>query len=589
MKLRRLTAAAVVGSLAAMSLAGCSLITGEQQAPPESEGSGSGDFPESWEETITLDVFDGLANYMGIQGGWFGKIVKDKFNMELNIIAPNVAGGGDTLYNTRVAAGELGDLIITDKGEKLDELVQGGLVLEAGSYYERMSEASRFDAAVQKLNEGKDGIYAFPTQVSSIKPTEPSEGLEPTFGPYLRWDYYAELGYPEVNTLEDLIPILQDMQEAHPTGDNGQPAYAMSLFKDWDGNFMNNAKQPATFYGFDEMGFVLAQADGSEYQSILDDDSAYVRSLKFFHELNELGLVDPESTTQNYDTMFTKYQNGQVLFSFWPWLGQSAYNTPANTAEGKAFGLVDMKDQKIFSYGAEVYGGKQVLAIGSKAEDPERIAAFIDWLYSPEGAYANGAQTGAAAGPQGLNWEINADGEPELTEFGMEALLVGENEVPEEWGGGTYRDGVSTLNVPVVLPADVDPNTGFPYNYTFWPSFQATQQNAFTEDWSEHMGGVTSTMEFLKENDQLAVAPGAGYTQPADTSEIETLRNQVKAKIVEYSWQMSFASDDAEFDALLAELQETANGLGYEKVLEFDMQKAEEQDAARKAVAAEFG
>lgn len=580
---------AVVGSLAAVSLAGCSLITGEQQAPRESEGQASGAFPEAWEETITIDVFDGLANYMGIQSGWFGKLVKDKFNMELNIIAPNVAGGGDTLYNTRVSAGELGDLIITDKGEKLDELVEGGLVMEAGSYYDRMDETSRFDAAVQKLNEGKDGIYAFPTQVSSIKPTEPSEGLEPTFGPYLRWDYYAELGYPEVDTLEDLIPVLEDMQKAHPTGDNGQPAYALSLFKDWDGNFMNNAKQPATFYGYDEMGFVLAQADGSDFQSILDDDSAYVRSLKFFHEANERGLVDPESTTQNYDTMFTKYQNGQVLFSFWPWLGQSAYNTPANTAEGRAFGMVNMKDQKIFSYGAEVYGGKQVLAIGSKAEDPERIAAFINWLYSPEGAYANGAQTGAAAGPEGLNWEINADGEPELTEFGEEALLVGENEVPQEWGGGTYRDGVSALNVPVVLPADVDPNTGFPYNYTFWPSFQATQQNAFTEDWSEHMGGATSTMEFLKANDQLAVGAGAGYTQPADSSEIETLRNQVKAKIVEYSWKMSFAQDDAEFDALLAELQETAKGLGYDKVLEFDMQKAQEQDAERKAVTAEFG
>ncbi|WP_309067482.1 extracellular solute-binding protein [Microbacterium sp.] len=587
MKLRRLTAAAVAGSLAALSLAGCSLVTGEQ-APQESEGSSSAAFPESWDETITLDVFDGLANYMGIQSGWFGKLVKDKFNMELNIIAPNVAGGGDTLYNTRVSAGELGDLIITDKGEKLDELVAGGLVLDASSYYDRMENASRFDPAVEKLNEGKDGVFAFPTQVSSIKPTEPSEGLEPTFGPYVRWDYYAELGYPEVDTLEDLLPVLKDMQEAHPTADNGQPVYGLSLFKDWDGNFMNNAKQPATYYGFDEMGFVLAHADGSEFQSILDEDSAYVRSLRFFQQANEMGLVDPESTTQNYDTMFTKYQNGQVLYSFWPWLGQSAFNTPENTAEGKAFGMVNMKDQKIFSYGAEVYGGKQILAIGSKAEDPERVAAFIDWLYSPEGAYANGAQTGAAAGPQGLNWELNADGEPELTEFGMEALLSGENAVPEEWGGGTYRDGVSALNVPVVLPADVDPDTGFPYNYTFWPSFQETQQNEFTRDWSEHMG-ATSTMEFLKENDQLAVGAGAGYTQPADSSEIETLRNQVKAKIVEYSWKMSFASDEAEFDALLSELQETAEGLGYDKVYEFDLQKAQEQDAARKAVAAEFG
>ena len=33
-----------------------------------------------------------------------GRIVKDKFNMELNIIAPNVAGGGDTLFQTRSAA-----------------------------------------------------------------------------------------------------------------------------------------------------------------------------------------------------------------------------------------------------------------------------------------------------------------------------------------------------------------------------------------------------------------------------------------------------------------------------------------------------
>ena len=47
--------------------------------------------------------------------------------------------------------------------------------------------------------------------------------------------------------------------------------------------------------------------------------------------------------------------------------------------------MVPLEDQTIFSYGAEAYGGKQVFAIGSKAEDPERIAAFIDWLYSRRG------------------------------------------------------------------------------------------------------------------------------------------------------------------------------------------------------------
>ena len=65
-----------------------------------------------YEEFIVVDVFDDLANFQGIQSGWFAKVVKDKFNMELNIIAPNVAGGGNTLYEIRSAAGNLGDLLI---------------------------------------------------------------------------------------------------------------------------------------------------------------------------------------------------------------------------------------------------------------------------------------------------------------------------------------------------------------------------------------------------------------------------------------------------------------------------------------------
>lgn len=581
MKLKKKVALAAAALLAASSLASCTAGGGD-------EGTQSGEFPSSWDEEITIDVFDGLANYMGVQEGWFAQIVKEKFNMELNIIAPNVAGGGDTLYNTRVAAGDLGDLIITDKGEKLGELIEGGLVLDATDYYPAMANLQEFDAPVEHLNEALGGLYGFPTSVSSLKPTEPSEGLNPTFGPYVRWDLYKELGYPEIGTLEDLLPVLADMQELNPTADNGQPTYAFSLFKDWDGNMMVTAKQPACFYGYDEIGFVLAKADGSDYQSILDPESEYIRNLRLYYEANQLGLVDPESSTQNYDTLFSKFQNGQVLFSWWPWLGQSAYNTEENMAAGKGFEMVALEDQEIFSYGAEAYGGKPVFAIGSQAEDPERIAAFIDWLYSPEGAYANSSQTMGSAGPKGLTWDVNDAGEPELTEFGREAFLEGGATVPEEWGGGEYADGVSALNVSAVLPIEVDAETGFPYSYTFWPTYQATVANPLTEDWSAAMGDATSTMEYLQTNDQILVAPGASYAAPADSSEIETLRSAVKDIIKQYSWQMVFAENDAKFESLLEELIETADGLGYQQVLEFDMGNAEEQNAARVAVAEEF-
>ena len=98
-----------------------SMVTGcgaeKSAAVPEAQGQqaaeGVSGENSKYEEFLTVDVFDSQANYQGIQSGWFAKIVKDKFNMELNIIAPNVAGGGDTLFQTRSAAGNLGDLIFT--------------------------------------------------------------------------------------------------------------------------------------------------------------------------------------------------------------------------------------------------------------------------------------------------------------------------------------------------------------------------------------------------------------------------------------------------------------------------------------------
>ena len=206
MRSHKAIAMMVAPLLGILSLAACT-----PGGSPDDAEAVSVDQDWSKADPITIDVFDGVANYQGIQSGWFGKIVKDKFNMELNILAPSVAGGGDTLYNTRVAGGELGDLIIIGKGKQADELVEGGLMLDASPYYESMKNTSAYDTAVQKLNEGKDGVYAFPTLVSSIKPTETIDTVDPTFGLYLRWDYYAEAGYPEIGTLEDVLPVLKEM------------------------------------------------------------------------------------------------------------------------------------------------------------------------------------------------------------------------------------------------------------------------------------------------------------------------------------------------------------------------------------------
>ncbi|HJC14396.1 MAG TPA: ABC transporter substrate-binding protein [Candidatus Fusicatenibacter intestinigallinarum] len=582
---RKMISLVLCAAMAMSALAGCS--SGDSGS---STSSGSDTGSSKYEDFITVDVFDGQANYQGTQSGWFAQLVKEKFNMELNIIAPNVAGGGDTLFQTRSAAGDLGDLILTNAdGGRLQNLVTAGLVMDMTDLLADAENVHRYDTAIESTNSlvEEDGIYAIPSEVSSNAPTEAGESLEPTFGPYVRWDAYKAIGYPEIKDLDGLLDVMKQMQEAVPTSDSGKPTYAMSFFKDWDGNMMNNAKQPTCYYGYDELGFVLAKADGSDYQDITDSDSIYMDVLEFFYKANQMGLVDPESTTQNYDTMYSKYQDGQILFSFWPWLGQAAYNTTEHKAEGKGFMLADIDNMQIFSYGCIPNGNaKNCIMIGSKAEDPQRLADFIDWLYSPEGIMASASQTGSTAGPEGLTWEMQ-DGQPVLTEFGQEALNGNDPTVPDEWGGGSWSDGVSQLNYTAVNKKDINPDNGFTYDYTLWDSVLSQNNSALDLDWQEHMGAQT-TMEYLENNNKIIVAPGSGFAAPEEDSQITTLRGQCRTTIVDTSWQMIFASNDEEFQSLQKQMQDTLEGLDYQTVLDYDMDLAHQQNDARVAIVEQY-
>lgn len=530
--------------MAVSTLAGCG---GGGDKKPAATGSKDGNY----EDFITVDVYDEFANYQGIQSGWFAKVVKDKFNMELNIIAPNVAGGGDTLFQTRSAAGELGDLVLVGtKNGKFSSLVDSGLIMDCSALVEGKDIMKNYGEAVAKTNElvNAEGVYGFPSAVSSQAAAEPSEGLDPLYGPYARWDYYKELGYPKMENLDDFLNVLADMQKLARETEGRNNIYAISLFKDWDDAIMNDAKQLVCMYGYDALngGFVLSKADGSDYQSVIDDDSLYIQALHFLNKANEMGLVDPDSTSQNYDTWSTKYKTGDILYCPWPWVGQSMFNTAENKAESKGYMMLPVDDMQIYSYGNHPEGDTtQIIAIGSNAEDPQRLADFIDWLYTPEGVEISG-QANGAAGPQGLTWEMGSDGQPVLTDFGKSALPNNQVEVPAEFGGGNWQDGLSALNFKTTNLEDIDPNTGVCYDWLCWQSTIDANKTELDSDWASKMGADT-TMGFLKDSGRLLVAPGSSYSTPEEDSNITTIRGQCKSTIVDNSWKMIFASA-ADFD-----------------------------------------
>ena len=77
-------------------------------------------------ETITLTIYSQLANFSGEQLGWSAKILKDKWNVVVNIVPDQ-----DGVYETRMESGNLGDIVIWGSdGADYQQAVEAGMLYD---------------------------------------------------------------------------------------------------------------------------------------------------------------------------------------------------------------------------------------------------------------------------------------------------------------------------------------------------------------------------------------------------------------------------------------------------------------------------
>jgi len=555
--------------------------------------SGATDYSKADAETLT--VFSQTANFTGTQGGWFAKILKDKFNVTLKIISGQ--GDGANLYNTRSASGDLGDIIIYGSNiQNFTDSITAGLLTDLtpllatdGQYVQKT-----YPKSIEYMKEtygNKTAVYGIPNNLATEKATESSDGNDLTYGNYMLWSAYKAAGSPTISTLEDLLPALKKMQTAHPKADNGKKTYGFSLFKDWDGTMMSNAKQYTCMYGYDEWGFMLIYADGSKEESILDPNGQYYRNLKLYHDANKEGLLDPDSYAQSQSDFQTKLQNGQILSDWWQWCCQPQYNTTERTASSYSnsttgvsgadgYVLIPISDEKIITNGFKPAGANYEVAIGSKCADKNRAMAVINYMYTPEGAEST------YDGPEGLNWELK-DGKPTLTDFGKKALFDPANStVSDDYGGGKYQDGQNKLgDFKFVAQYSNDPNFSEPFYYDAWSSYNSTTTDLM-KDWSAAItDGEVVTHKFLDKNNQTIVIPGTTVQEPVLTTEVSAAKTTVSTIIRKYSWKMVMTTSDTEFTTYWNSMISEAKAAGIDDVDEQYMAQWKLLAAARKEAA----
>ena len=261
------------------------------------------------DETIQLTVYSQLANYSGKLTGWFAEVMKREFNVEMTIIPES-----DGMFDTRMESGNLGDIVIFgSNGDNYQRAAKEGLLFdwneddilsEYGSYIkENMPYAIENNMQFNDSFGAGNKLFGFGHNVA----TSPEDHEAFFYTMDLRWDLYKQLGYPELNNMDDLYNLFVSMKEICPKDENGNETYAMSLWPDWDGNMVMYIKAFATCYwGYDEMGFGLYDVENGTYHDALEENGPYLTALKFFNKLYQAGLIDPNSMTQTYNEMSEK-------------------------------------------------------------------------------------------------------------------------------------------------------------------------------------------------------------------------------------------------------------------------------------------
>lgn len=594
MKFKKLLATALVVVMVVTTLAGCAGKSktgdaGNSNDTPASNtqttdsaadtGSNDAGAANDYAEPMTFDIFDVAANYQGTQTGWFAKVVKDRFNIELNIIAPQVAG--DAIYQTRASSGNLGDIVLLEATDFKD-CVQNGLIKDISAEIVNYPNLMQYKEQIDVLNKGLPGneagiIYGIPTEMTNTSPTSYSQDVIYS-SPLLRWDLYKEIGEPEIKDLDGLLDALEAMMKAHPTNESGDPAYPFSLWPDWDGGDgmmgIANVVQLTTWYGEKIKGANILKPDGT-FTPVTDKTASYYKILNFLFKANQRGLVDPDSGTQDWNAACAKMSAGQVYLMWYSWQ-VGFWNSTDRLKNGTAFIFVPVKDQLYYADADPYFGSGRIWGVGSQVDDAkyQRIMDFLDWYASPE------ALEFQHDGIRDFNYYVGDDGRYYVQN---DNALMDNLPVPEEWGGAGYKDGFNAINQWIVNSISTNPNTGEPYNFQYWSTYKEATMTDMRKEWAAKFGAAEPA-EYMKKNNVLLISPNVSVSLPSDTNDIAVIRSQCGDILNDYSWRMIFAKDQAEFDSLWDEMSKQMDGLGFQDLVKFDKDKYQIELDAKNAV-----
>ena len=435
---RRIMVLTLCAGLAA-SLAACGDSGGT--SPAESgaaESAGSEPAPAEGGDTaapegaVTLTVWNSEVMTPGVQTSEVAVELAKRTGVTMDIIQ-----GDAQKFSLLLAGGDLPDIIYSNPAQQnvtLDTLLDGGHLLELDDLIAEHAPniqnnfPSRLDFSRQYLSGGKDKVFLLPVLAYEADPENPDISYSiAQVGLMTRWDVYAAIGYPEVNTPDEYLDVLSQMQQYARDNDmaDGKQIYAISGWSDW-------GLWPWWLANMREMGYqdltissMVHNRNTDEVQHIYRTE-AFWDSLKFYHKAYNMGILDPEAFTMKSDQFWDKCHEGQVMMAYASWQTENMNRTLGAKGHPE-WGFEKLPSDGypivwgIVSPGAPLGSGADYAnAITTGCKDPVAAIKFLDYCNSEEGARL------IHSGIEGVHWET-VDGVPRFTDSFMEMSKTDEH------------------------------------------------------------------------------------------------------------------------------------------------------------------
>lgn len=268
-------------------------------------GSDSEVLDVSPQNPIEISVF---LNEAGQQPTADNKIYK-KIKEELGITFKFefLAGDKDQKLGVMIAGSDYPDIMSADQ-----KLTAAGAVIPLEDLIEKYGPnlKKHYAAYWNQMKDPNDGhIYYMPNYGAYNGESAGTYYNGPAF--YLQKAVLKEFGHPTPKTLDEYFDLIKKYKEKYPTID-GKPTIGFEILNyDWKNWGLFNP--PQHLIGHPNDGGVVVKDGVAEIFANKDYSKQYYQKL---NEINEQGLLDRETFTQNFDQYLAKISNGNVLGMF---------------------------------------------------------------------------------------------------------------------------------------------------------------------------------------------------------------------------------------------------------------------------------